>query len=122
MAICALSFQEFDRFNAVRATVARHLDTAVEWFANEEQDVLGAIAYHHRDLDWSWVVLRRDHRGEFCALARAGALRVLDDARQRLLETMSRATGDEAVPSLSASSDDKRTNEGTLPDHVDRPA
>jgi hypothetical protein len=35
MAIRALSIREFDRFNSARATVARHTDRAVEWFADD---------------------------------------------------------------------------------------
>jgi hypothetical protein len=91
MAIRALSLSEFDRFNAARARVARHTDQAVEWFADDTGTVLGAIAYHHLDLDWSLVVLRRNRDGTFCASDRAAGLCVLDDARRLLLDKMERA-------------------------------
>ena len=97
MAIRALSIREFDRFNATRATVARHADKAVEWFADDTDAVLGAIAYHQSDLDWSFVVLGRDHLGTFRALDRAAGLQVLDDARRLVVEKMAMAlaTGDQ---------------------------
>jgi hypothetical protein len=88
MAIRALSLQECDRFNSARAAVAGHTDTAVEWFTDDTGDVLGALSYDPWDLDWSLVVVRRDGRGTFCALARDTGLRALDDARCRLVNTM----------------------------------
>jgi hypothetical protein len=93
MAIRALSLREFDAFNATRARVARHTDQAVEWFADDTETVLGAIAYHHLDLDWSFVVLRRHRDGTFRVSDRAAGFRVLDDARRRLLDTMETACG-----------------------------
>jgi hypothetical protein len=81
--------------------VARHTDRAVEWFADDTGTILGAIAYHHLDLDWSFVVLQRAGDGTFHAVARAAGLRVLDDARSLLIEKMeaARARGDQAVAS-----------------------
>ena len=89
MAIRALSPRECDRFNSTRATVARYTDDkAVEWFADDTGAVLGAIAYHHADLEWSSVVLGRDNHGGFRALNRDAGLRVLDDARRLVVEKM----------------------------------
>jgi hypothetical protein len=97
MAIRALSLQEFDRFNSARAAVARHTDTAVEWFTDDTGDVLGAISYHAWNLDWSLVVLRQGGRGTFRALARDAGLHALDGARSRLVNTMAAVlmTGDQ---------------------------
>ena len=91
MAIRALCLQDFDRFNSARARVARHTDQAVEWYADDTDTVLGAIAYHHLTLDWSLVVLRRDRDGTFRAIHRAAGLCVLDHARHLLLEQMETA-------------------------------
>jgi hypothetical protein len=96
MAIRALSLQEFARFNAARATVARHTDKAVEWFADDTDAVLGAIAFDQFDLEWSLVVLGRDYNGDFRALDRDGGLRVLDEARRVLVEKMALAFGTES--------------------------
>src|SRR5205085_4399595 len=96
MAIRALSLREFDRFNAARPRAARHTDRSVEWFANDTGTVLGAIAYHHVDLDWSLVVLRRNSDDTFRSIDRAAGLCVLDEARRLLIEKMETAgaTGD----------------------------
>jgi hypothetical protein len=103
MTIRALSLQEFARLNAARARVARHTAQAVEWFADDAETVLGAIAYHHLDLDWSLVVLRRDDHGTFQAVYRAAGLPVLDEARRLLVEQMETALTTDAamVKSLS---------------------
>jgi hypothetical protein len=103
MAIRALCLQEFDRLNSARARVARHTDQAVEWFADDTGAVLGAIAYHHLDLDWSLVVLRREGDGTFSAVERAAGLKVLDDARRTLIEKMETACA-AADPSQASSS------------------
>jgi hypothetical protein len=104
MAIRALSLREFDRFNAARARVARHTDQAVEWFADDTDSVLGALAYHHLALDWSLVVLKQNDDGTFRAIERAAGLRVLDDARRLLIDKMTaaRETDDRVAPSTAA--------------------
>jgi hypothetical protein len=84
---------EFERLNIARATVARHTDKAVEWFADDADAVLGAIAYHHVDLAWSLLVLGRDNHGRFLPLDRDAGLRDLDDARRLLVEKMAMAAG-----------------------------
>jgi hypothetical protein len=91
MAVRALSLWEFDRFNAVRATLARHTDHAVEWFAEDTGAVLGAIAYHPSDLAWSLVVMERLHDDQFHVCDRAAGLPALDDARRLLSEKMASA-------------------------------
>jgi hypothetical protein len=88
MAIRALSPQEFDRFNSARAAVARYTDKAVEWFADDQGAVLGAIAYHQTNLEWSLVVLGRDRHGRFYTFDRQAGLPVLDEARHLVLEKM----------------------------------
>jgi hypothetical protein len=91
MPIRALSFHDCDRFNAARAAVARHTDTAVEWFVDDTGTVLGAVAYHHRALDWSFLVLQRTTHGGFRALDGDAGLCALDEARCELMKRMARA-------------------------------
>ena len=89
MAIRTLSRQEFNRFRSSRTTMAQQLSAnAIEWFTDDVGVVLGAIAYDERNLDWSFVVLGRDHRGKFCALDRDVGLGDLNDARRLLVEKM----------------------------------
>jgi hypothetical protein len=104
MAIRALSPRDFDRFNSTRATLARFTDKAVEWFTDDAGAVLGAIAYHHDDLEWSSVVLGPDNHGGFRALNRDAGLRVLDDARRLVVEKMAIASraGDQVLPRREA--------------------
>jgi hypothetical protein len=91
VAIRALTIQEFDRYRSARATLARVTDQAVEWFADDAGVVLGAIAYHRFQLDWSFIVLGRDHGGGFRAIARETGLRDLGEARRLLVEKMATA-------------------------------
>jgi hypothetical protein len=110
MAIRSLSLREFDRFNAARATVARHTDQAVEWFADDTGTVLGAIAYHHLNLEWSLVVLGQDQQGEFYTFARDSGLLVLDEARRLVVEKMALAlAGGPRVVTISATKARGRT-------------
>jgi hypothetical protein len=91
MVIRALSLRETDRFNAARASVARHTAHAVEWFADDAGEVLGAITYDHRELEWAVMVLGRDVSGAFQPLDGDSGLRVLDAARRLLVEKMAMA-------------------------------
>lgn len=88
MAIRALTIQEFDRIRSARSALARLTNHDVEWFADDTGLVLGAIAYHQVLLDWSFIVLERDHSGEFRPVACDVALRDLGEARRLLLEKM----------------------------------
>jgi len=110
MAIRALSLQEFDRLNAARAAVRRHTDTAVEWFADDTGAILGAIAYHHFDLDWSIVVFGRDDTGDFRRLDRCAGLTILDDARHLLVNKMAIALARRYGTSLGAADSGGRMN------------
>jgi hypothetical protein len=104
MAICALSPREVDRFNSARAIMAGHTNRAVEWFADDTGAVLGGIAFDQDDLEWSLVVLWRDHQGRFHAVARDTGLPVLDDARRLVIEkmTMALATDDQVSAARAA--------------------
>jgi hypothetical protein len=84
MGIRAPSLQEFRRLNAARTVVRTHTDKAVEWFADDTDSVLGAIAYHHLNLAWSIVVFARDPAGDFRRVYRCADLSVLDDARHTI--------------------------------------
>jgi hypothetical protein len=92
MAIRTLSLQEFDRVRSARTTMAQRLtNRAVEWFTDDKGAVLGAIAYDEHDLDWSFVMLGRDHHGKFRALDRDVGLGDLADARRLLVDKMAEA-------------------------------
>jgi hypothetical protein len=89
MAIRALSRHEFYRLRSVRTTMAHRLtDRAIEWFIDDTQTVLGAIAYDERDLDWSIAILGRDTHGQLRALDAHKGIDDLEHARQRLVKRM----------------------------------
>src|SRR5712672_1216993 len=101
MAIRTPSLQAFDQFRSARTTMARRLTAqAVEWFADDTGAVLGAIAYDAQDLGWSFVILGRDHHGQFHALDRDIGLDDLASARWLLVKKMARtlAISKEAPP------------------------
>jgi hypothetical protein len=88
MAVRALSRQEFNRFSSAQATLADFTSKAVEWFADDTGLVVGAVAHHESDLNWSFIVLSRDADRQFrpCYL-QFGAWNV-DEARRLLLASM----------------------------------
>jgi hypothetical protein len=88
VAIRALSMQEFDRFGAGRVSLNGLTHKAIEWFADDAGIVLGAIAYHPVNLEWSYVIMGRDIYGKFGALDLDTGLCDLDVVRRLLLEKM----------------------------------
>jgi hypothetical protein len=112
MAIRALSKQEFERFGLPSWTLARLTDHAIAWFADEAAPIVGAIAPHGSEFDWSFVILKRDHYGKVRALDLTFGIRDPEAARQRLFERMTTA--------LEAS-DNPLSHYSTLPLHTPRP-
>jgi hypothetical protein len=106
MAIRALSRQEFDRFRSAQRTLASLTRKAVEWFADDTGDVIGAIADHHgSDLNWSFVALGRHLDGNFRVFALDFGFPSADDARRLLFAKMETALGtDEALAASSSRS------------------
>ena len=98
MAIRALSRQELARFCSARPTLSLLTDKAGEWFADDAGVVLGAIAYHQFDFDWSCLVLRLDGEGKVVVRHRAAGFRDHDDAWRLLLEKMASAVATATKP------------------------
>jgi hypothetical protein len=88
MTIRALCRQEFDRFSSAQATLADFTSKAVEWFADDTGLVLGAVAHHESDLNWSYVVLSRDTKGQFRSRHLQFGVWNVDEARRLLLARM----------------------------------
>jgi hypothetical protein len=91
MPIRALFRQEFDRVASSQGTLADLTSKAVEWFADDSGTVLGAIAHHQSDLNWSLVVLGLDDQGRFRALYLDFGFWNCDEARQLLFAKMQTA-------------------------------
>jgi hypothetical protein len=83
--------------DSARAAVAPHTDKAVEWFADDTGAVLGAIAYHHCDLEWSFVVFGETSTARSVRFIGTPVCASFDDARRLLVEkmAMAAATGDQ---------------------------
>src|SRR5687768_13931429 len=94
MAIRALFRQEFDRFSASQSVLDDLTSKAVEWFADDTGAVLGAIAHHVSDLNWSFVVLGRNHHADFRAIYLDFGFWNADDARGVLFKKMESALAD----------------------------
>jgi hypothetical protein len=99
MAIRAVTRQEFDRFGATRLTLNGRTRTVVEWFADDTGVLLGSVACHESDHDWSFMVLKRDIYGKFHVVHLETHCRDVDDARRLLFERMAIVLGaSDAVP------------------------
>jgi hypothetical protein len=88
MGVRSISLQEFDSLHSARAVARSHTETIVEWFSDHTGTVLGVIACHSLDFDWSVLVLVRDHSGEFRRVRRYSGIDTLNDARHLLIDRM----------------------------------
>jgi hypothetical protein len=88
MAIRALSRQEFERFASAQSALEDLTAKAVEWFADDSGLILGAIAHHRSDLNWSFVVLSRDCHASFRAKYLDFGFWNADEARRQLFLKM----------------------------------
>lgn len=66
------------------------------WFEIDAERLLATIVWDRIDYDYGWVILGRDARGRFRAIAQNASLPSFDDARGELSKAMSEhaATGD----------------------------
>jgi hypothetical protein len=103
VAIRALFRQEFDRFSSAQSALDDLTSRAAEWFADDSGAVLGAIAHYETDLNWSYVVLGRDHHGRFRPRCLDFGFWNCDDARRQLVAKMETALAT-AIPLAAASS------------------
>ena len=107
MAIRALFKQEFDRFSAAQSELEDLTSRAVEWFADDTGSVLGAIAHHVSDLNWSLVVLCRNHHANFRAIYLDFGFWNADDARCVLFEKMESALAGGDLPPSAGNHQDQ---------------
>jgi hypothetical protein len=93
MIIRAMFRQEFARIVAAQSILNDFSSKAVEWFADDSGNRLGAIAYYESDLNWSIVVLDRGRQANFGALYLEFGFWSCDDARRLLFEKMAATVG-----------------------------
>jgi hypothetical protein len=96
MTIRAVSVDEFARLCVVRPALALLASNGAEWFADEEDVVLGA---RWRTAPWIWLgrlsSWRKDHQQAFRMLSRETIYSGHDETRRRLLEQMAGALADD---------------------------
>jgi hypothetical protein len=56
----------------------------VEWWADDQERVLGLLLLDAHDEDWSWVVLGRDEVGNFRGIDLETSVSDQDEARTRM--------------------------------------
>jgi hypothetical protein len=91
MTIHALSRQDFDKLGSAQLALRSLTRKAVEWFADDADNVLGAVADHRPALDWSFVALARDQSGKFRVIALDFGFDDQDVARRLLFAKMETA-------------------------------
>jgi len=63
MAIQSISQEAFDNYNVIKYPTG--VATEVQWFADDEANILGIILQDNFDRDWSYVILSLDHNKEY---------------------------------------------------------
>ena len=98
MAIKAITCEEFAKFGAHRQAMlvaGKRIDhglssrfTETEWYASEDDVILGAVLLDGTDQDWSFVILGRDTLGEFRCIKADACLPDATAARVNLISDM----------------------------------
>lgn len=81
-----------ERFNAfvswTRSPIATGVSKELEWFADENEHVLGLAALDRTDRDFAYVVLGRDEKGRFRCIDVNASYQSLNEARRHLFISM----------------------------------
>ncbi|VXC56402.1 hypothetical protein [Massilia sp. 9I] len=92
------------RFNAYvswsRLPPARMISTELEWYADQNERVLGVVSVDHTDRDFAFVALGRDEKGRFRTVDVETSFSSLGDARRKLFHALQKlsSSGDETFP------------------------
>ena len=100
MPIRSITREEFDAFGPYRAPEAELILDEREWFADDEGNVIGLIAFDKADHDHLVAVLARDQRGQFRAIDVDSCIEQIGVARSELMRRMETAlaTGETVFP------------------------
>ena len=100
LALRSMSRTEFDAFATHRSAVATIVMDEVEWYADDDDLVIGFVARHKLDADWSVCVLGPGPDGHFRAIDGATSIGTQSEARSRLFLKMESilASGGLAAP------------------------
>ena len=67
MAISSISRAEFNRMFTFDSELAPYIGDEVEWYADDDKNVIGVIARGVSGSSWSYAILRRNVLGDFIA-------------------------------------------------------
>jgi len=84
MAAKPVSKARFEALAFTRRPTAKFLIEEREWYADQDENVLGIITWDKHDHDWGYVVLGRDERALFRAIETDVSLPDADTARRQL--------------------------------------
>jgi hypothetical protein len=77
-----------DRFLPHRSAIGRFLGAEVEWLAEATGNAIGLIARGTTAMNWGYVVLRRNDRGEYVFWDLQTRIGSRENARTQLTHTM----------------------------------
>jgi hypothetical protein len=83
-----ISRAEFNKLFPNRPLLEAYTGELVEWFANEENNILGAIDHEQREGTWSYVVLKGQQEGELRVVELKENIKTRGDAEAELFRKM----------------------------------
>jgi hypothetical protein len=100
MAPKKISKARFDALAFSRRPTTKFFVDEKEWYADQDENVLGVVTWDKLDHDWGYVVLGRDERSLFCAIEVDVSLPDLEMARRNLHLRLSfySVTGEKIFP------------------------
>jgi hypothetical protein len=92
MKVREISRWEFGRLLPMRFILDEIIGIETEWFADEGGGLIGTLA-QQTDEEWSYAVLKRDKKGEFCLTTLREHILDRSAAHDQLLRTMNSDKG-----------------------------
>ena len=65
MSVKSISSLKFNRFLPTRNHLRTVIGKGVEWFADDSENTIGAIAFSREERGWNYAILKRDWMGDF---------------------------------------------------------
>jgi hypothetical protein len=84
MAANAISKARFEALSFARRPTVNFFVEEREWYADQDENVLGVLTWDLHDLDWGYVVLGRDERALFRSIDVEVSFPDIDTARHKL--------------------------------------
>ena len=100
MAIKSLSQPRFEALCFMRRPTIKLLTEEHEWYADQNENILGTVLFDKPDRDWSLVILGRDELARFRCIDQGINFPSIEKARQALHDKMKQlvATGQSVFP------------------------